>query len=92
MVTATFYNFSPGLVARFIPRAWDLARPEAIISARFAAADAALARLLGPDIIASGDLAAMAALTREAAAACHPEGRPSTPVTPAWTGQTPRTW
>ena len=76
VVTATFYNFSPGLVARFIPRAWDLARPEAIISARFAAADAALTRLLGPDIIASRDLATMAALTREAAAACHPEGRP----------------
>ena len=30
VVTATFYNFSPGLVARCIPRAWDLARPEAI--------------------------------------------------------------
>ncbi len=76
VVTATFYNFSPGLIARFIPRAWGLARPEAIISARFAAADAALTRLLGPDIIASRDLATMAALTREAVTACHPEGRP----------------
>ena len=76
VVTATFYNFSPGLVAHCIPRAWELARPEAIISARFAAADAALTRLLGPDIIASGDMITMAALTREAAAACRPEGRP----------------
>ena len=76
VVTATFYNFSPGLIAHCIPRAWELARPEAIISARFAAADAALTRLLGPDIIASGDMITMAALTREAAAACRPEGRP----------------
>jgi hypothetical protein len=76
VVTAAFYNFSPGLVARCIPRAWDLARPETVISARFAAADAALSRLLGPDVIASQDMATMAGLTREAAAACQPEGRP----------------
>ena len=76
VVTAAFYNFSPGLVARSIPRAWDLARPAAIISARFAAADAALTRLLGPDVVGSPDMIMMAELTREAAAACRPEGRP----------------
>jgi Helix-turn-helix family len=76
VVTATFYNFSPGLVARGIPGAWELARPEVIISARFAAADAALTRLLGPGIIASRDMITMAELTREAASACRPEGRP----------------
>ena len=76
VVTATFYNFSPGLVAHCIPRAWELARPDAVIGARFAAADAALTRLLGPDVITSQDMIAMAELTREAAAACRPEGRP----------------
>ena len=76
VVTATFYNFSPGLVARSIPQAWNLARPEAIVGARFAAADAALTRLLGPDVIASADLITLAQLTREAATACRPEGRP----------------
>jgi hypothetical protein len=76
VVTATFYNFSPGLVARNIPQAWNLARPEAIVGARFAAADAALTRLLGPDVIASADLITLAELTREAATACGPEGRP----------------
>ena len=76
VVTATFYNFSPGLVARSIPQAWNLARPEAIVGARFAAADAALTRLLGPDVIASADLITLAELTREAATACRPEGRP----------------
>ena len=76
VVTATFYNFSPDLIAHCIPRAWELARPDAVISARFAAVDAALTRLLGPDVIASPDMITMAALTREATAACRPEGRP----------------
>jgi hypothetical protein len=76
VVTATFYNFSPALVAQGIPRAWELASPAAVIGARFAAADAALRRLLGPDLVASADLPRMAGLVREAAAACTPEGRP----------------
>jgi hypothetical protein len=76
VVTATFYNFCPGLVARSIPQAWGLASPEAVIGARFAAADAALTRLLGPDVIASADMVTMAALTRDAASACRAEGRP----------------
>jgi hypothetical protein len=67
VVTATFYNFSPGLVAHCIPRARELASPDAVISARLAAADAALTRLLGCDIIASTDIITMAALAREAA-------------------------
>jgi hypothetical protein len=76
VVTATFYNFSPGLVAHCIPQAWELARPDAIIKARFAAVDAALTRLLGPEVITSPDMITLAGLTREAAAACRPEGRP----------------
>jgi hypothetical protein len=76
VVTATFYNFSPGLVARSIPMAWELANPAAVIDARFAAADAALTRLLGPDVIASADMLTLAALTRDAASACSAEGRP----------------
>ena len=76
VVTATFYNFSPRLVARAIPEAWELASPEVVIGARFAAADAALTRLLGPDVIASDDMITLAALVREAAGACTPEGRP----------------
>jgi hypothetical protein len=76
VVTATFYNFSPHLVARSIPAAWELASPEVIIGARFAAADAALTRLLGPEAVASADMVTLAALVREAASACTPEGRP----------------
>jgi hypothetical protein len=76
VVTATFYNFSPELVASCIPRAWQLARPAAIIEARFAAVDAVFRRLLGPDLIASPDLVALAGMVREAASAGRPEGRP----------------
>ena len=76
VVTATFYNFSPGLVARSIPAAWELATPEVVIGARLAAADAALTRLLGPDVIASADMVTVAALLRDAVTACSPEGRP----------------
>jgi hypothetical protein len=76
VVTATFYNFSPGLVAHCIPRAWELASPEAVLKARLAAVDTTLTRLLGPDAVASPDMAALAALTREAAGAGRAEGRP----------------
>src|ERR687890_1191887 len=36
VVTATFYNFAPSLVAHMIPRAWTLASPEQVIPARLA--------------------------------------------------------
>jgi hypothetical protein len=76
VVTATFYNFHPGLVAHCIPLAWELASPGAVLAARLAAADAALRRLLGPEAIGSAELSRLAGLTREAASACQPEGRP----------------
>jgi hypothetical protein len=76
VVTAAFYNFSPGLVARSIPAAWQLASPEVVIGARLDATDAALTRLLGPDVIGSADMTTMAALLRDATSACSPEGRP----------------
>jgi hypothetical protein len=76
VVAATFYNFSPSLVARHIPAAWELASPAAVIAARFAAADAALTRLLGPDLVGSRDMITLAGLVREAAGACTGEGRP----------------
>lgn len=74
-VTATFYNFSPQLVARHIPDAWTLASPAQVLAARKEAADAALRRLLG-EAVDSPELAEAAVLAREAADACTPEGRP----------------
>lgn len=74
VVTATFYNFSPALVARHVPRCWTLATPEAVVAARFASARDSLTRLLGDtptaDVVELGDLLA------EACTALTPEARP----------------
>lgn len=99
VVTATFYNFSPALVAASIPRAWQIATPEAVIAERFAAADEALRRLLGPDLAASAEVTRLAALVREAAGGCRQEGRalyaghagldwPAEPLLAMWHGIT----
>lgn len=74
-VVATFYNFSPDLVARHIPRAWTLASAKDVIEARFAAADAVLRTKLG-DAVSSPEVAEAAELAREASTYCTAEGRP----------------
>ncbi|TFV90062.1 hypothetical protein E4P38_05315 [Blastococcus sp. CT_GayMR16] len=76
VVTATFYNFSPSLVAHMIPRAWTLASPDQVVDARWEVARASLTRLLGADVIDSAEFAELAGLLREACDALTPEGRP----------------
>jgi hypothetical protein len=76
VVTATFYNFSPSLVAHMIPRAWTLAAPEQVVEARWEVARATLTRLLGQEAIDSAEFAELAGLLREACDALTPEGRP----------------
>ncbi|SOE01549.1 SCO6745 family protein [Blastococcus haudaquaticus] len=75
VVTATFYNFSPSLVAHMIPRAWTLASPEQVLAARLDAARASLTRLLG-EAAAAPEVAELAGLLQEACAALTTEGRP----------------
>jgi hypothetical protein len=75
VVTATFYNFSPSLVAHMIPRAWTLASPEQVLAARLDAARASLTRMLG-DAVGSDEVVELAALLREACSALTTEGRP----------------
>src|SRR6476661_10377164 len=69
VVTATFYNFSPSLVAHMIPRAWTLASPDQVIAARFDAARASLTRLLGDDVVEGPEVAQLAGLLRDACSA-----------------------
>jgi ferredoxin len=76
VVTAVFAGFNPGLVARHIPAAWQLAAPATVVGARFAAVDAALRRMLGDDVVTSAEVAEAAELARRAAEACPVEGRP----------------
>jgi hypothetical protein len=76
VVTATFYNFSPSLVARHIPRAWTLASIEQILAARLAGARAAFTRLLGgPEAAQAPEVVELAELLREACTVLTPEGR-----------------
>src|SRR4051812_12426522 len=76
VVAATFYNFSPALVARHIPRAWTLATAEQVVAARFDAARASLTRLLGDEAAGSAEVAELAGLLREACSVLTPEARP----------------
>ena len=77
VVTATFSNFSPAIVARHVPRAWTLATPEQVVAARFAAARASLTRLLGgEEAAAAPEVTELADLLVEACTVLTPEGRP----------------
>ena len=76
VVTATFFNFNPTVVEAAIPAAWDIASPEAIVTARFSAADVALRELLGDEVVTSPELAWAAATARTATEACDNAGRP----------------
>src|SRR3954447_14386611 len=73
VVVATFYNFSPTLVARHIPRAWTLASPDQVVAARLTAARASLTRLLGGlDAVAAPEVGELAGLLREACSVLTP--------------------
>jgi hypothetical protein len=76
VVAATFYHFNPELVGQHIPLAWTLAEPAAISAARLAGVDAALRRLLGPEVLAGAELAEAATLARQAIEGQPVEGRP----------------
>jgi hypothetical protein len=74
VVTATFSNFAPSIVARHVPRAWTLATPEQVLAARHEAALASLTRLLADP--PAEDVQELAELLREACTVLTPEGRP----------------
>jgi hypothetical protein len=78
VVIATFFNFNPEIVRAAIPGAWELATPEDLVEARFAAVDAAFRRILGDAVVGSPEMARAAELAQIAAdeASGHVEGRP----------------
>ncbi|NBM18365.1 SCO6745 family protein [Streptomyces sp. GC420] len=75
-VTATFYNFSYGLVSRHLPRIWSVVTPDQVLDARLRAAGSTLRRLLGEKALASPEMAEAAELALRAAEACARPGRP----------------
>ena len=76
VVTATFYNFAPGFVARRVPAVWEAVTPAAALEARLSGADAAMRRVLGEESIASAEVAEAARLAAVAAEAVDLPGRP----------------
>ncbi len=57
VVTASFFGFAPGMVARAIPGVWELITPEEALRTRLAGATGALGRLLPePDVARAADL------------------------------------
>jgi hypothetical protein len=75
LVTATFYSFSPQMVAEHLPAAWSVAAPADVLGARTRGADRALRRLLG-DRIGSPELAEAARLAKAVAQSANVAGRP----------------
>ncbi|MEE2034887.1 SCO6745 family protein [Rhodococcus chondri] len=74
---ATFYNFAPRLIEAALPQAWQTAAPSEVVAARQRGVDAALTRLLGPDTVASPQMAEAAELAASIARAVPgAEGRP----------------
>ncbi|WP_438387830.1 SCO6745 family protein [Actinopolyspora saharensis] len=76
VVSATFYNFNPELVAMCVPKAWSIADPADIVAARFRAASAALERMLGSEALESETVREAAELATRATEACSPAGKP----------------
>ena len=75
VVTATFFWFSPAMVRRALPDAWQYASIEEVAGARLGGVDAALRRLLG-DQVHVPELAEAADLATEAVGGCRLGGRP----------------
>jgi hypothetical protein len=77
VVVATFFNFSPALVHRALPAAWDIASPAEVLAARRRAVDQSLRqawgeKVDGPEVAEAADLARRAAQR----ATQRPHGRP----------------
>jgi hypothetical protein len=76
VVTATFYNFAPGFVARRVPAIWTTTTPEAALQARLDGIDRAVRRILGEGWPESAEAAEAAELAARAAVMVEPAGRP----------------
>ena len=77
VVVATFYNFSPALVAASIPGVWQIASPETVTEIRYSIVEDALPRVLGESLAKSAELARAAdVVSRVADAIPDADGRP----------------
>ena len=75
-VSSAFFSFSPLMVERFVPAAWQVAAPALVLERRLAGIDRALRALLGDERVESPEVAEAAGLARRAAEAAGTAGRP----------------
>ncbi|MGW3275377.1 SCO6745 family protein [Streptomyces kronopolitis] len=75
LVAATYYTFSPRMIARYLPRIWTAADPAKVLDARLLAVDRALTTLIGGRLSAA-QLAEAARLARQAAENAGAAARP----------------
>ncbi len=75
LVTATFFNFRPSMVARVLPDAWALASPASVLEARREGSLETLRAALG-DLGSNGEVEEMADLAEHALTAAAVVGRP----------------
>jgi hypothetical protein len=72
LATATFFGFSPDLMAYALPAAWDIASPAELLAARFRAVQAVFTRVEAP----TDGLDELTALAQRAAVGLELAGRP----------------
>jgi hypothetical protein len=75
LTAATFFVFSPALVAAFLPRAWELLTPDEVLKARADGIEEALRRGLG-ELADSPEVAQAAAITNGLLDGLTVAGRP----------------
>ncbi|MFH8571552.1 hypothetical protein [Streptomyces sp. NPDC017993] len=75
LVAATFYSFSPRMIARYVPRIWTTAEPAKVLDARLLAVDRTLTTLIG-DRLTTAQLTEAARLARQAAENAGTAARP----------------
>ena len=75
-VIATYFNFAPRRIHRYIPRVWEIADPAVVLDVLMDSVDAAMGRAL-VDFADTPELLELADLLSAAAASAfeHPEGR-----------------
>ncbi|KOG54170.1 hypothetical protein ADK76_24395 [Streptomyces griseoflavus] len=76
LVAATFYSFSPRMIARYVPAIWSTAAPGKILDARLRAVDRILTGLLRSGRVSDGQVAEAARLARQAAENASMAARP----------------
>ncbi len=76
VTAATFYNFNPAVVAKYLPRAWSLASVADVLAARLRIVDRAYRRVFGSDVASAPEIAELLALLRPAVTDLPVEARP----------------